>query len=112
VTTTQERRDTDVDLDTRDIRALTEAVIVLPPRLAPPEADVGPGMYYVQTDAEWYVVEPGLEACTCSDAKYRSPEGGCKHVRRVRFETGERDLPSWIETDGLGHGFRMFVDES
>jgi len=109
VTTTQARRDADTDLETRDIRALSEPMIVLPERLTVPSDGVGPGMYLVQTEDRSYVVDPDLEACTCSDAEYRSPESGCKHVRRVAFETGARDLPAWIDRGRLGHGFRMFV---
>jgi len=105
-----ERRDTDIaDPDTRDIRALSEAMVVLPERLTIPSDDVAPGMVLVQTTDESYVVDPALGACTCPDARHRAPDGGCKHVRRVRFETGARALPPWLDSDELGHGFRQFV---
>jgi hypothetical protein len=95
--------------ETRDIRALSDAMLVLPERLTIPSDGVAPGMFLVQTTSEQYVVDPSLGACTCADAEYRAPDGGCKHVRRVRFETGARELPGWLDPDALGPGFRQFV---
>ena len=104
-TTTQSDATT---LDDRDVRALTDGMTVLD-ELAPAPADA-PGLYHVTTESgRSYVVDPGLAACGCSDAEYRDPAGGCKHVRRVRFETGARPLPEWIDAAGLDDQFRQFV---
>jgi predicted nucleic acid-binding Zn finger protein len=41
-----------------------------------------------------YFVHLGAEACTCPDWRHRHPEGGCKHLRRVRLERARADLES------------------
>jgi len=104
-----ERRDAVVEPETRDIRALSEAMVVLPERLTVPSDGVGPGMFLVQTETEQYIVDPDLGACTCPDARHRSPDDGCKHVRRVQFERGARAMPAWVDPADCGHGFRQFV---
>ena len=79
-------------LDERDVRALTEYFTVL--------NDVGrvrgaDGLYLVvsQSGSE-YLVDYRTERCMCPDAEHRNPEGGCKHVRRVAFATGDRSVPA------------------
>ena len=81
----------DGGLAERDVRALTEYLTVL--------NDVGrvrgaDGLYLVvsQSGSE-YLVDSRTERCGCPDAKHRDPEGGCKHVRRVAFATGDRSVP-------------------
>jgi len=67
--------DTD-QLDERDVRALTECMTVL-------DADA-PGFYTVTTESgREYTVDARGGSCSCPDAEYRDPEGGCKHVRRA-----------------------------
>jgi hypothetical protein len=103
----QERRDADAELETRDIAALTECMIVLD-ELAPAPADA-PGMYHVTTESgASYVVDYQLGACTCADHQYRDVT--CKHQRRVEFETGVRPIPAWVDREKLDDGFRMFVN--
>ncbi|MFC6724993.1 hypothetical protein ACFQE1_11545, partial [Halobium palmae] len=47
-------------------------------------------LYAVVTESgSEYLVDARTGACECADAEYRAPEGGCKHVRRVAFATGE-----------------------
>lgn len=90
------------DLDDRDVRALTEYLTVVP------EA---PGLYTVTSQSgREYMVEPDAGACTCKDAEYRDPDGGCKHVRRVRFETGRRSLPAWVDDEAIPRDFGAHVD--
>jgi len=88
-------------------RALTEHILVLPPRLSP-RYDVLSGLYHVvgESGAE-YVTDPIEESCTCPDAKYR--DRVCKHVRRVQFETGARSVPAWVDADDVPQ-FRRFLD--
>jgi hypothetical protein len=52
-----------------------------------------------------YLVDTRTESCECKDAKYRDPEGGCKHLRRCRIATGETPVPA----DALGE---VTVDET
>jgi len=77
------------DLADRDVRALTEYLFV---------EEFADGLYRVYSeDGTFQVVEPDLGACECADMEYRDPEGGCKHLRRVRFETGARRVPAWAD---------------
>jgi len=81
------------DLDDRDVRALTEYLTVLP------EA---PGLYEVVSQSgESYTVDVRNGACTCPDAEYHDPDGGCKHCRRVHFETGREAIPVRGPAPGL-----------
>jgi hypothetical protein len=92
------------ELDDRDVRALTEYLTVVP------EA---PGLYTVTSQSgREYTVDVETGACTCKDAEYRDPKGGCKHARRVRYETGERALPASLDREGLPRGFAAHVDET
>lgn len=43
------------------------------------------GMYEVVTFGGQYTVEPTEGACECPDHQYNRPDGGCKHLRRVRL---------------------------
>jgi hypothetical protein len=82
-----------LELDDRDVAALTDYMIVV---------EDAPGMYLVYgQEGDEYVVDGESGACTCPDAQYRSPAGGCKHLRRVRFGTGERDIPAWAARDAM-----------
>jgi hypothetical protein len=105
----QQRRDADADLETRDVKALSEHMVVLD-ELAPAPADA-PGLFHVTAESgRSYVVDAREESCTCADHRYR--ETRCKHLRRVAFETGARDLPAWVDRDRLDRGFRQFVTPS
>jgi len=91
-------------------RALTEHILVLPPRLSP-RYDVLSGPFHVVGESgSEYVTDPIEESCTCPDAKYR--DRVCKHVRRVQFEIGadERELPAWVDAESVPQ-FRRFIDE-
>ena len=68
------------DVDERDHRALTETMFV---------RHDAPDLYEVRTESGDYVVDAREPACSCPDFRYRDVR--CKHIRRVRFETGDRD---------------------
>jgi hypothetical protein len=94
------------ELDDRDVRALTETMTVLG-ETAPAPADA-PGLYLVTTaSGSSYTVDPDLGACECPDAEYR--DATCKHVRRVRFERGARQVPPSATRAALDDDFRLFV---
>lgn len=77
-----------------DYRALTEYLTVL--GNGDDRARGGLGLYAVTTQSgSEYLVDTGLPACECPDFEYRSR--ACKHIRRVMFATGWRDLPEWID---------------
>lgn len=87
-TTASGEHDGEVDVlpyEERTVRAAGEAMVVY---------EHAPGVYTVYAeDGSAYRVDPSLEACECSDAFYRDPEHGCKHLRRVRLATGQARLP-------------------
>jgi hypothetical protein len=78
-------------LKDRDIRALSEYITVFA------EA---PGMFTVYAEGSTYTVDLETEACECPDSTHRDPEGGCKHIRRVRFTTGARTIPACLNPTG------------
>jgi len=81
----------------RMVRALTECMVVLD--------DVGqardaPGIYLVVSESgREYVVDDRLESCTCHDYQYRP--GECKHLVRVAYATGAREIPAWVQRDAV-----------
>jgi len=84
-------------IDDRDARALTQYLTVLD--------DVGrardaPELYLVvsESGSEYLVDTRGEGACECADHQYGAR---CKHLRRVAFATGERSIPSWVDTDAV-----------
>jgi hypothetical protein len=85
-----------VDLtDDRDVRALTECMAAY---------EQAPGVYGVlNADGEKYIVDASTGVCTCPDAGYNlGPDECCKHARRVAFRTGDREVPAWIDVNGVG----------
>lgn len=92
-------------IDDRDVRALTSCLTVLPEYGRAAGAD---GLFMVVSDSgKEYLVDAHEGACECADYEYRAPAGGCKHVRRVAFATGERPIPEGVSSDAiddlLGH---------
>jgi hypothetical protein len=82
-----------VDLDARDARALTEYLLV---------EQFADGLFRVYSeDGTFQVVEPSLGSCECEDMQYQNPAGGCKHLRRVQFWTGDREIPDWCDRDRI-----------
>lgn len=97
-------------LPDRDRRALTEVMTVNywdDPNVEDHEVAVYSskkegGKYITNT----YRVNPSARLCNCGDMLYRRPTEGCKHVRRVLFELGERDIPASIDTESLAEGIK------
>ncbi|RBI58327.1 hypothetical protein DMJ13_27405 [halophilic archaeon] len=87
-------------LEDRDVRALTEMMVVV-------DRDVGRFDVYSASGENRYHVE-GAE-CDCPDAEYRAPDGRCKHVRRVEFRTGARPLPEGVVEDALDETLRSHL---
>jgi len=52
------------------------------------------GKYDVRSaSGNWYEVDVISESCTCPDWRKRTPEGGCKHLRRVDHEIKQGQVP-------------------
>jgi len=77
----------------RQYRARNERMVVVPQIGADGNAT---GLYtvYSQSGKKYLVDDMGDEKCSCKDMKHRSPDGGCKHVRRVRLLIRETALPA------------------
>jgi len=99
--------DESIDLDDRDVRALTEYLTVLEDV---GRARGGEDLYLVvsQSGSE-YLVDTRLDACECADAEYRDPDSGCKHARRVAFATGAREIPAGVDRDALDDQLGLHV---
>jgi hypothetical protein len=84
-------------IESRTKRALDECMTVLPNH---GRAAGAPDLFVVigENGRGEYLVDTRTESCECKDAKYRDPEGGCKHLRRCRIATGETPVPA----DALG----------
>ncbi|MFC7158012.1 SWIM zinc finger family protein [Halomarina halobia] len=92
-TAAEERTDNDLDLelDPRDVRALTHYLLVV---------EDAPDLYLVYGEGgDEYTVDARTGACTCPDHEYRGVT--CKHARRVAFETGARDVPADADRDAM-----------
>lgn len=51
---------------------------------------LGEGRYRVESFRQsgvWYDVDLNRDLCTCPDAQFRNPEGGCKHAHRAAYES-------------------------
>jgi hypothetical protein len=85
------------DLDDRDLRALEECLTVLDDldRAAAHDDEY----LVVSASGKEYLVNTTRGECECPDHEYRDVE--CKHLRRVAFATGERDVPETINADPL-----------
>ena len=76
-------------LEDRDVRALTEYMTTL---------SLGGQIYSVTTESgSEYRVDGRDKVCDCADFTYRDDVERCKHIRRVEFATGEREIPSWVD---------------
>lgn len=96
------------DLDDRDVRALTERMTVVP--------DVGQArgaedlFVVVSHTGEQYLIDTRLDSCECPDYEYRSPDEGCKHLRRARYVRGERRVPTWVDPTEIDECIGAAVD--
>lgn len=79
------------EVDDRTHRALTECMTVL---------EDGPDLYTVVSESgSEYNVDAREKRCTCPDHKHR--EAICKHIRRVAYATGEKEVPNITGIDPL-----------
>jgi hypothetical protein len=51
------------------------------------------GNYIVRTESGSYQIDLTSQECNFDDWKFRQPEGGCKHLRRVLLELALRRVP-------------------
>jgi hypothetical protein len=88
-------------LTERAANALTEYLTVIP---------FAPGMYEVVSGSgKTYRVDIRGGSCECPDARYR--DRTCKHQMRVKFETGRRSVPAWVDRSAIPQDFGLHVDE-
>lgn len=91
-----------------DYRALTEYMTVLDDGDA--RSRGARGLYTVTSESgSQYLVDTGLPACECPDFQYRGRI--CKHIRRVMFATGRRDVPDWIEESDIDSQLGAHVED-
>ena len=78
--------------ESRDRRAAEQSMVV---------EEIGDRLFRVHSgERESYAVDLKYPpSCECADWKYRQPEGGCKHMRRVGQTTGELDVPGVRRVD-------------
>jgi len=89
-------------LDDRDVRALTEYMTTL---------SLGGQIYSVTTESgSEYRVDGRDSVCDCPDFTYRDDVERCKHIRRVEFATGERRIPSWVDSTEVDSQLGEHVD--
>lgn len=76
------------------MRALTEAMQVV---------EQAPGLYSVFSGSgnEYTVNVDGKPACTCPDFERRDDVAACKHIRRVRLETGKVAIPAQFDQTAM-----------
>lgn len=97
------------DLDERDVRALEQYLTVLEDYDRARDSD---DLYMVVSESgEEYLVDARAEACECPDFEYRAPSGGCKHVRRVAFATGAREIPASVDRDAVDDQLGLHVTD-
>lgn len=90
-----------------DHRALSQYLTVLED--GNERARRAPGLYTVTSESgETYLVDPELPACECPDHTYR--DRLCKHIRRVRFATGRREVPEYVDEDDVDPQLGLHID--
>ena len=100
----------DGQLTDREVRALTTPMTVIDDCGVVRDAD---GMYEITTDSgRSYIVDmhgDNSPRCSCKDYQFRG--GSCKHIERVRFETGEKAIPAWVDLDELDDQLGLHISE-
>lgn len=92
-------------LDGRDAKALTESMDCYADDPETRDEQVA-----VYNDGERYIIDPLTGVCDCPDMLHRRPDGGCKHLRRWWFRTGERRLPEWADRDAIDPSLQKHID--
>jgi predicted nucleic acid-binding Zn finger protein len=102
------------DLDKRDARALSEAMVVLPDEEKARGAD---GLFVVigENSNGSYLVDTVTGACECPDHQYNLPTDDgretCKHVARAEYATGQRAIPQWMNPDAVDSNLGCATDD-
>ena len=91
-----------------DYRALAEYLTVLE------DSDVrarsAPNLYTVTSESgSTYLVDAELPACECADHEYR--DRVCKHIRRVEFATGRRDVPDFVDDAAVDEQLGLHIED-
>ena len=83
------------DLTDREVRGLTEYLVVLPTD--------APGLFtvYSEDGTPRTVDVEDPSACDCPDREYNDPEGPCKHNAAAAFLTGAREIPAWVDEESI-----------
>jgi len=84
------------DIEPRTRRALSECMSVLRPDFQPITDDSLTVVTVTTGSGSTYTVDVREERCTCPDQKHRSPDGGCKHVRRASIALGRTPVPAGV----------------
>ncbi|MFW5905615.1 MAG: hypothetical protein ACOCUO_02085 [archaeon] len=78
-----------VSFDERDVRAAAEFLAV---------DEIAEDLYHVYSeDGRQHLVDLRTGMCSCEDMQYRTPDRGCKHIRRVRMQRGEQEIPPTLD---------------
>jgi len=94
MSTTNDSGQDSTEIKPRTRRALSECMSVLTPDFFP-VVDSRRSIVSVTTGSgSTYTVDVREERCTCPDQKHRSPDGGCKHIRRARIALGRTPVPA------------------
>lgn len=93
-----------IDLEPRDVRALTECMSVLDGF-----GDATAGEYVVVSESgSQYDIDVLVGTCTCPDHEYRGVR--CKHLRGAEFASGRREIPEWVDRDAINNTLGDHID--
>lgn len=98
----------DATLEERDVLALTQYLTVLDD--LPSVAGKEDRYVVVSESGAAYLVDLRAGTCTCPDYRFRGNR--CKHIRRVEFATGEREIPPGIDGIDPDIGRHLHDDEA
>jgi hypothetical protein len=74
-------------------------------------AEDADNLYLVVTEGgSEYLVDAHTGVCECPDYQHREPEGGCKHLHRVAYATGETPVPAWTDVDAIDSHLGLCTD--
>lgn len=95
-----------IDLEQRDVRALTECMSVLEPF-----ADASPSEYLIVSESgSEYHVDVLVGTCDCPDHEHRGAH--CKHLRAAEFASGRREIPEWVDHSAIENTLGEHIDAS
>ena len=90
------------ETEQRTIRALREPLSAV---------EKAPSVFTVYSkDGTPHTVDVESRACTCPDAEYNQPAGGCKHARFARLWARLDPVPEWVNRSKLGFHLRSHLD--